>query len=58
MRQISIIIPVYNAEKYVKKCLDSVLASLKGYEGEILTVDNDSSDDSLVILKKYAKKYQ
>lgn len=57
MRQISIIIPVFNAEKYLKKCLDSVLTSMKGYEGEILVIDNDSSDDSLVVLKEYGKEY-
>ena len=55
--RLSVIIPVFNAEKYVKKCLDSVLVSLKGYEGEILAIDNDSSDDSLAVLKEYAKKY-
>lgn len=56
--KISIIIPVFNAEKYLVKCLDSVLASLSeaGVEGEVLTVDNDSSDNSLSMLKEYATR--
>ena len=57
MPKISIIIPVYNAEKYLAKCLDSVLDSLDGFSGEILAIDNNSTDNSLTILKKYAKKY-
>ena len=57
MPKISIIIPVYNAEKYLGRCLDSVLASLKGITGEIIAIDNNSVDGSLASLRKYAKKY-
>lgn len=57
MLRISIIIPVFNAEKYLKKCLDSVLESLGKIEGEIIVVDNDSTDASLAILKEYASKH-
>lgn len=57
MLKVSVIIPVFNAEKYLERCLDSILKSFKGIPGEILAVDNNSTDDSLVILKKYAKKY-
>ncbi len=54
---ISIIIPVYNAKKYLKRCLDSVIISLKNaaLKGEILLVDNGSTDGSLEILEDYAK---
>ena len=58
--QISIIIPVYNVEKYLERCLESVLKSLssaKGISGEILVIDNDSKDKSLEIAKRYAKKH-
>ena len=54
---ISIIIPVYNAEKYLERCLKSVLASFEmaeGVSGEVLVVDNGSTDSSLKIAKKYA----
>ncbi len=55
--QISVIIPVYNAEKYIERCLDSVIDSLEGIKGEIIAVNNNSNDNSPAILEKYAKKY-
>ncbi|MBR3132114.1 glycosyltransferase family 2 protein [Candidatus Saccharibacteria bacterium] len=55
MPEISVIIPVYNASKYLERCLDSILASLESIKGEILAIDNNSTDNSLSILKKYAK---
>lgn len=52
---ISVIIPVYNVEKYLGKCLDSLLQqSLRNIE--IICVDDGSTDRSLQILKDYAKK--
>ena len=51
---ISIIIPVYNTEKYLKKCLDSVITQT--YKNlEIICINDGSTDSSLKILKKYAK---
>ena len=50
---ISIIIPVYNSEQYLKKCLDSIRAQTYN-QLEIICVDDDSTDDSPVILEKYA----
>ncbi|MDO5451721.1 MAG: glycosyltransferase family A protein [Candidatus Saccharibacteria bacterium] len=55
MIKISVIIPVFNAERYLERCLDSVLEALEGVSGEILVVDNGSSDDSLKIAQKYQK---
>ena len=55
--KISVIIPVFNVAKYLKRCVDAVLESLEGVSGEILLIDNDSSDDSLKICKGYAKKH-
>lgn len=55
--KISIIIPVYNAEKYLKRCLNSVIESLNKIEGEILIIDNKSTDNSLALMKEYFKKY-
>ncbi len=50
---ISVIIPVYNAEKYIRETLDSVLSqSLK--EIEVICINDGSTDDSLNILKEYA----
>lgn len=56
MHKVSVIIPVYNAEKYLRRCLNSVCGqSLK--EIEIICIDDCSSDNSLEILKEYAKNY-
>ncbi len=54
--KVSIIVPVYNSEKYLKDCLDSLVnQTLK--EIEIIAIDDASSDKSLEILKDYEKKY-
>lgn len=54
---ISTIIPVYNAEKYLKRCLDSILnAQIEEVSNEILLIDDGSTDNSLVICKEYANK--
>ena len=53
--KVSVIIPVYNVEPYLRECLDSVVnQTLK--EIEIICVDDGSTDNSLDILKEYAKK--
>lgn len=53
MPEISIILPVYNAEKYLKKCLDSISAQTFG-NFKCICVNDCSSDNSLEILKEYA----
>ncbi len=54
MSKVSIIIPVYNVEKYLPKCLDSVINQT--YKNlEIICVNDDSQDNSLRILEKYAQ---
>ena len=52
---ISVVIPVYNVEKYLRQCLDSVINQT--YKDlEIICVDDCSTDSSLEILKEYAQK--
>lgn len=53
--KVSVIIPVYNVEQYLRECLNSVIKqTLK--EIEIICVDDGSTDNSLDILKEYAEK--
>lgn len=52
---VSIIIPVYNTEKYLEECLESALNQTYN-EIEIIAVDDGSTDNSLNILKKYSDK--
>jgi glycosyltransferase involved in cell wall biosynthesis len=55
MPKISIIIPVYNAEKYLEKCINSViLQSLRSCE--IILINDGSKDSSLAICKEFAKR--
>lgn len=55
MPKISIVIPVYNVEEYLRQCLDSVVnQTLKDLE--IICVNDGSTDNSLQILQEYANK--
>ncbi|MEI0565014.1 glycosyltransferase family 2 protein [Brachyspira pulli] len=55
MIKVSIIVPVYNVEKYLEQCLDSIInQTLK--EIEIICIDDCSTDSSLSILEKYKLK--
>lgn len=51
----SIIIPIFNAEKYLRKTLDSVLGNSGDYE--VILVNDGSIDNSLKICEEYEKKY-
>lgn len=55
MSLLSIIVPVYNSEKHLKECLDSLINQT--YKNiEIICVNDGSTDNSLNILNEYAKK--
>ena len=51
---VSIIVPVYNAEKYIKRLLDSLIAQT-WKNIEIICVDDESTDQSLQIIKDYCR---
>lgn len=56
MTKISVIIPVYNVENYLKKCIQSILAQ-DFSEYEIILVDDGSTDGSGKICDEYSQKY-
>ena len=53
MPLISIVVPIYNAENYLQRCVDSILAQTYG-DFELLLVNDGSSDGSLDICQRYA----
>ncbi len=53
--EISVIIPVYNSEKYLRQCLDSIV-NQTFKDLEIICVNDGSTDSSLQILQEYASK--
>ncbi len=55
MTDLSVIIPVYNVEKYLRKCLDSVV-NQTFKDIEIICVNDGSTDNSLSILNEFAQK--
>lgn len=54
---LSIVIPVYNAQMYIKKCLDSMVSYIEEFKVQIIAVDDGSVDNSPKILEEYKKKY-
>lgn len=58
MKKISVIIPVWNTEKYVGECIDSILAQSIIKDLEIICVNDGSTDSSLEILRGYEKQYE
>lgn len=54
--KVSVIVPVYNTEKYLVKCLDS-LVNQTLQEIEIIVIDDGSTDSSPQIIKAYSEKY-
>ena len=56
-KKISVIIPVYNAEKYIRETLDSIIK--QSYKNrEIILIENGSKDRGPHIIQEYAAKYR
>ena len=56
MAKISVIVPVYNTEKYVEKCLKSII-SQEYVEVEVIVVNDGSTDNSANIIKQFELQY-
>lgn len=56
MSKLSIIIPVYNSEKYLRRCIDSVTKQDPA-DCQVILIDDGSTDDSFEIMKEEAEKY-
>ena len=54
---ISVIIPTYNCEKYIRECLDSIVNQTLGINNiEVIVVDDASTDNTYEIAKEYEGK--
>ena len=56
MKKISVIIPVYNTEKYLKRCFDSVIAQ-EYKDLELVIINDGSTDNSEQLINEYKTKY-
>ena len=56
---LSIIVPVYNTEKYLAKCLDSIIQALEKVEikTEVLVINDGSTDNSKIVIEKYKNEH-
>lgn len=55
MPEISVIVPVYKAEQYLKRCIKSVLRQ-KYFDFELILINDGSPDNSLQICNEWAEK--
>lgn len=54
---LSIIVPMYNVEKYIAECLTSIIHNDTHYSYEVLCIDDGSKDESAAIAEAFTKKY-
>ena len=54
--ELSIIIPIYNSEKYLHECLESICQPIK-QNVEVIVINDASTDTSIKICKKYVNKF-
>ncbi len=58
MYKISVILPIYNVEKYLEECIESVIHQTIGFENiQLIMVDDCSTDNSFEIAQRYSQKY-
>lgn len=58
MKRVSVILPVYNVEKWINRCMESIIRQTIGIDAlEVICVDDCSSDNSFEILCDWEKRY-
>ena len=55
--EVSVIVPVYNQEKFISKCLDSIFSQKTTFSFEVLVGDDCSTDNTLQILLDYSQRF-
>ena len=58
MAKVSVIIPVYNKEDYIERCLDSIKNQTKSDEVEIIIINDGSTDNSEKVIQEYIAKQE
>ena len=56
--KVSVIVPIYNVEKYLAACLDSIYANTCDLDAEVLLVDDGSTDGSAAIARSFANEHR
>lgn len=56
MKEISVILPVYNSEKYIEKCMNSIVSQLDDIY-ELIVINDESTDKTMKIIKELQSKY-
>ena len=59
MYKISVILPIHNVDKYLEKCIETIINQTIGFDNiQLIMVDDGSTDNSYKIMKKYNKLYK
>lgn len=54
MNKVSIVVPVYNKEKYIERCIESIIHQ-SYYDIEVIFIDDGSADRSFEIISQYSR---
>lgn len=57
MPEVSVIVPIFNMERYLKQCLDSLVKQTLGNELELILVNDGSTDSSIDMIESYAARF-
>ena len=57
--KISVIVPIYNADKYLSDCINSIIDQTLNFENiQLILVNDGSTDNSLKIAREFSEKYE